>query len=99
MGNRFNWRSVKESSQQSLDYHAIEYATAWLVARAVSSMDEEVVTDFINDEIYIHYGAPEEIFSDEGMNLWEAIAHEYLTEIGTGHKGTGSFHLRTKRQS
>src|SRR5579871_4231334 len=55
-------------------------------------MDEKVVADFIYDEIYMHYGAPDEIFSDGGKNLWGAIVREYLKKIGTDHKGTSPFH-------
>src|SRR5579871_2195976 len=40
----------------------------------------------------MHYGAPDEIFSDGGKNLWGAIVREYLKKIGTDHKGTSPFH-------
>ena len=40
------------------------------MARAVPNATEEAIVDFIYEEIYLHYGAPQEIFSDGGKNLW-----------------------------
>lgn len=70
---------------------AIDYATGFSVARAVSRMDEQVVAVFIYDEIYMHYRAPEEIFSNGDNSLWDGFIQEYL-KIGTKHKGTSPFH-------
>ena len=37
----------------------------------------------------------QEIFSDEGKNLWGGVVQKYLIKIGTAHKGTSPFHSRT----
>ena len=74
---------------------AIDYATGWPVARAVPNATEEAIADFIYEEIYLHYGAPQEIFSDGGKNLWGGVVEKYLKRIGTTHKGTSPYHPRT----
>ena len=40
------------------------------MARAVLNATEQAIMDFSYEEIYLHYGAPQEIFSDGGKNLW-----------------------------
>jgi len=74
---------------------AIDYATSWPVAKAVAVATEDVIADFIFDEIYMHYGAPQEIFTDGGKNLWGGVVQKYLEKIRTSHKGTSPYHPRT----
>jgi len=61
----------------------------------VKSATKDVITDFIYDEIYMHFGAPQEIFMDGGKNLWADVVQRYLKKIGTLHKGTSPYHPRT----
>ena len=74
---------------------AIDYATGWPVAKAVPTATEDVIADFIFNEIYMHYGAPEEIFSDGGKNLWSGVVQAFLKRIGTAHKGSSPYHPQT----
>ena len=48
---------------------AIDYATGWPIAKAIRKATVEIIAEFIHDEIYIHYDAPQEIFTDGGKNL------------------------------
>jgi hypothetical protein len=43
----------------------------------------------------MHYGAPQEIVTDGGKNLWGDVVQEYLKKIKTIHKGTSTYHPRT----
>lgn len=43
----------------------------------------------------MHYGAPQEIFTDGGKNLWGGVLQRYLDKIKTLHKGTSPYHPRT----
>jgi hypothetical protein len=74
---------------------AIDYATGWPIAKAIPKATEEAIADFIYNEIYMHYGAPQEIFTDGGKNLWGGIVQRYLEKIKTLHKGTSPYHPRT----
>ena len=40
----------------------------------------------------MHYGAPQEIFTDDDKNLWEDVVQRYLKKIKTLHKGTSPYH-------
>ena len=55
---------------------------------------KDVITDFIYDEIYMHFGTPQEIFTDGGKNLWADVVQRYLKKIETLHKGTSPYHPR-----
>src|SRR5437667_2431418 len=74
---------------------AVDYATGSPVAKAVAKATEDNIAEFIFNEIYMHFGAPQEIFSDGGKNLWGGVVQAYLPKIGTVHKGTSPYHPRT----
>jgi hypothetical protein len=74
---------------------AIDYATGWPIAKALPDATEESIAEFIFNEIYMHYGAPQEIFTDGGKNLWGGVVQAYLKRIKTIHKGTSPYHPRT----
>ena len=74
---------------------AVDYATGWPIAKALPEATEEAIAEFIFREIYMHYGAPQEIFTDGGKNLWGGAVQAYLAKIKTIHKGTSPYHPRT----
>src|SRR5438552_11956873 len=74
---------------------AIDYATGWPIAKSIPAATEDAIAEFIYNEIYMHFGAPQEIFSDGGKNLWGGVVQAYLRKIGTVHKGTSPYHPRT----
>jgi len=49
----------------------------------------------VADILYMHYGAPQEIFTDGGKNLWGGAVQKYLEKIKTLHKGTSPYHPQT----
>ena len=64
----------------------------WSLMKAIPKMMEDVIADFIFHEIYMHYGAPQEIFTDDEKNLWEGVVQSYLKKIATHHHGTSPYH-------
>ena len=48
---------------------AIDYATGWPLAKAIKEATASAVADFIHSEIFVNYGAPKEILSDNGRDL------------------------------
>jgi hypothetical protein len=73
----------------------LHWATGWSLAKAIPVATEDGIAEFIFNEICIHYGAPQEIFTDGGKNLWGGVVQRYLKKIGTMHKGTSPYHPRT----
>jgi hypothetical protein len=52
---------------------AIDYATGWPLAKALPRATEDEIAEFIFKEIYMNFGAPVEIFTDGGKNLWGSV--------------------------
>ena len=74
---------------------AIDYTIGWPIAKAIPVATEEAIVEFIYNEIYLHYGAPQEIFTDGGKNLRGGAMQRYLEKIKTLHKRTSPYHPRT----
>jgi hypothetical protein len=73
----------------------VDYATGWPIAKAIPKARKDAVAEFIHQEIYMHFDAPQEIFMDGGSNLWADVVQKHLEKMGTVHKGPSPYHPRT----
>jgi len=73
---------------------AVDYATRWPVARAVPDADAETIARFLLD-LYREYGAPREVITDNGPNLWAPAMERAFELLRTRHRGTTIYHPRT----
>jgi hypothetical protein len=48
---------------------AINYATSWLVVKAVPDATNEAIAEFLHEEIFVNYGAFNKLVSNNGCNL------------------------------
>jgi hypothetical protein len=48
---------------------AINYATSWLVIKAVPDITNEAIAEFLYKEIFINYGVFDKLVSDNRRNL------------------------------
>ena len=74
---------------------AIDYATRWVVCRAVKKMDSDTVADFLYHDIMINFGAPYEIFSDRGSSLLSESIRSYEKLQRIKHKASTPYHPQT----
>jgi transposase InsO family protein len=74
---------------------AIDYATGWPVAKAVPEATEEALGQFLHEQIFMNYGAPLELISDNGTNLLSGAVEYYLNILKTRHRTTTPYHPRT----
>ena len=58
---------------------AIDYATRWVVAKAVKDMTSTTVVDFLYNDIIMHYGVPIELFTDRGKSFLSEGIQEYYS--------------------
>ncbi len=73
---------------------AIDYATRWVVAKAVKELNEDSIAEFLY-ELTMQYGAPYEIITDRAKYfLSEGIA-EYKLRLGIRHLATSPYHPQT----
>ena len=74
---------------------AIDYATRWPIAVAISDATSDELAEFVLREIYLSYGPPKEIITDRGANLWAPAMTQVLARMRTKHRGTTPYHPRT----
>jgi transposase InsO family protein len=73
----------------------IDYATRWVVAEAVPSMDSDVVIKFLYDRIFMQYGIPFEIVSDRGLSFMSEAVKQFLDMYSIKHLPSSSYHPQT----
>ena len=71
---------------------AIDYATRWIVCKAVKTMDSNAVADFLYHEILMNYGAPYEILSDRGSSLLSESIQSYEKLQKIKHCASTAYH-------
>ena len=47
----------------------IDYVTKWVEAKVVPRATEQVVVDFLNEDIFTRFGIPREIVTDQGTQF------------------------------
>ena len=72
----------------------MDYAILWPVARAIPDATSEALTDFLFERIYLDYGAPKEIVTNQGKNLWAPAMETLLKRLNVKHRGTTTYHPR-----
>jgi transposase InsO family protein len=70
----------------------IDYATRWVIARAVPEMTSAAVISFLYEEILLKFGAPYEIISDRGSSFLSEAVAEFERLHGIQHRATSPYH-------
>ena len=74
---------------------AIDYATRWVVAKAVPERTSAELVKFLYEDILLNYGCPYELFSDRASALLSESLQNYLDLQSIRHKATSPYHPRT----
>jgi transposase InsO family protein len=74
---------------------AIDYCTKWPIARATKSATAETVAEFIENEIILNFGVPDEIVSDRGPAFNSATIEALLESYRIKHLMSSAYHPRT----
>lgn len=74
---------------------AVDYATGWPLAKAIPEATADVIARFIYYEIYVQYGAPRELITDNGSNIVSAAVKHLTDQLHTRHRHTTPYHPRT----
>ena len=74
---------------------AIDYATRWIVAKAVKEMTQETVIQFLYENILINYGSPYEIITDRGKQFLADAVKEFEQRQAIDHHPTTPYHPQT----
>jgi transposase InsO family protein len=74
---------------------AIDYASRWLVAKAVKHADESTVIDFLFRGILVNYGVPNEILTDRGKCFLSSAVEGFIRKYQIYHLKTSPYHPQT----
>jgi hypothetical protein len=74
---------------------AIDYATRWVVAKAVPERTSAEMVKFLYEEILMNYGCPYEIFSDRASALLSESLNNFMELQTIRHKSTSPYHPKT----
>jgi transposase InsO family protein len=74
---------------------AIDYATRWVVTKAVPNRTSAEMVKFLYDDILVPYGCPQELISDRASAIVAGALPGYLAIQGIRHKATTPYHPQT----
>jgi transposase InsO family protein len=86
------------SHQKAYILVCTDYVTKWVEARAVTRATEQVVADFLFEEIFARYGTPREIVSDGGSQFTSHMIGKKMQKYGVKHRVTTPYHPQANGQ-
>jgi hypothetical protein len=70
----------------------MDYVTKWIEVKAVVKENEQVVLNFLFEEIFARYGSPREIVSKGGAKFTSHMIAGLMEKYGIKHKITSPYH-------
>ena len=70
----------------------------WVEAIGTPTNDANVVTKFLKKNIFIRFGMPRALLSDNGIHFCNKALETILKKYGVFHKVATSYHPQTSRQ-
>ena len=80
------------SHQKAYILVCTDYVMKWVEARAVMRATEQVVEDFLFEEIFARYVTPREIVSDGGSQFTSHMIEKLMQKYGVKHRVTTPYH-------
>ena len=91
--------SINHSSQQkSYILVCTDYVTKWVEAKALIRATEQVVSDFLFQDIFVHFGIPREIVTDGGPQFTSHLIKKLVEKYGIHHRITTPYHPQANGQ-
>lgn len=86
------------SHQKAYILVCIDYVTKWVEARAVTRETEQVVVDFLFEEIFSRYNTSREIVLDGGSQFTSHMIGTLMQKYGVKHRVTTPYHPQANGQ-
>nr|XP_016468571.1 PREDICTED: uncharacterized protein LOC107791089 [Nicotiana tabacum] len=77
---------------------AVDYMSKWVDAIALSANDAMVVAAFVKKNIFLRFGTPRALISDEGTHFCNRLLNNLLAKYGVRHRVTTAYHPQTSGQ-
>ncbi|CAN6721074.1 unnamed protein product [Malus baccata var. baccata] len=78
---------------------AIDYVSKWVESKATRTNDSKVVADFIRTNIFVRFGMPRVIISDEGSHFCNRTIEALLRKYNVNHRVSTPYHPQTNGQA
>lgn len=77
----------------------VDYVSKWIETIALSTNDANVVTRFLQKNIFTRFGTPRAIISDEGTHFCNRLLDSLLAKYEIHHKVATAYHPQTSGQA
>ena len=74
------------------------FVTKWVEAAVVTFATENVVVDFLFNEIFTRFGVPREIVSDNGLQFVSNLVQEVMNQYKIQHRKSTPYHPQANGQ-
>jgi len=71
---------------------AMDYVSKWVEAIATPTNDTKVVIKFLKKNIFIRFGTPRALLSDNGIQFYNKLLELLLKQYGVLHKIATPYH-------
>ena len=78
---------------------AVDYVSKWLEAIPTITCDAKVVLHFIRSNIFLRFGTPRAIISDEGSHFYNKLFTLLLAKYGVKHRVSLRYHQQSNGQA
>ena len=78
---------------------AVDYLSKWMEAIPTITCDAKVVLKFLRNHIFLRFGTPRAIVSDEGTHLCNKLFESFLSKYGVRHHTTLAYHPQCNGQA
>lgn len=76
----------------------IDYVTKWVEAKAVARAIEDTVVTFLFEEIFVKFGVPRQIVTDQGTQFTLKLVQDLIKNYKIKHTKSISYHPQENRQ-
>lgn len=75
-----------------------DYVTKWVEAKAIPRATEQVVVDFLHEDIFTRFGVPREIVNDQGSQFTSHLMTALVQQYKIKHRLSSPYHPQTNGQ-
>lgn len=76
----------------------MDYVTKWAEAKAVSRATEDTVVTFLFEEIFVRYGVPRQIVTDQGTQFTSKLVRDLTEKYKIKHRKSTPYHPQANGQ-
>ena len=78
---------------------AVDYVSKWIEAIACAKDDSLTVTKFLKSNIFVRFGVPKAIISDQGTHFCNRLMEKVLRKYGVFHRMATPYHPQSNGQA